>query len=169
MNTKEEKRKKCIQYEKKGIWNIQYSIIPSFVEKEEFFNKDEYKLYLCLKEIYKNTKIEVFPEVALNQIIKINTKRNKDELYKRYCDRSIDFVLYNIEKQKIYCCIELNGTSHDMENRKERDVFLKETFEYINLPLVFIKTRDYYKQEDIKEIIETEISEKEINFNKLTK
>lgn len=169
MNTKEEKRKKCIQYEKKGIWNIQYSIIPSFVEKEDFFNKDEYKLYLCLKEIYKNTKIEIFPEVALNQIIRINTKRNEKDLYRMYCARSIDFVLYNIEKQKIYCCIELNGTSHDLENRKERDVFLKETFEYIKLPLVFIKTRDYYKQEDIKEIIETEISEKEINFNKLTK
>lgn len=168
MLTEEEKRKKCVQYEKKGIWNIQYSIIPSYIEKEDFFNKDEYKLYLCLKEIYKNTKIEVFPEVALNQIIKINTKRNEKELYKRYCDRSIDFVLYNNEKKKVYCCIELNGTSHDTENRKERDTFLKETFEYINIPLIFIKTRDYYSQENIKQIIDEEIIEKEINFKKLT-
>ena len=167
MNTKE-RRTSCVQYEKKGVWNIQYAIIPSYIEKEEFFNKDEYKLYLCLKELFKNTKIDVFPEVALNQIIKINTQRHKEELYKRYCDRSVDFMLYDLEKQRIYCCIELNGTSHNMDNRKERDTFLKETFEYISIPLIFIKTRDYYKQEDIKEIILSEIEEKERKFKELT-
>lgn len=168
MSTKEEKRKKCMQIEKKGIWGIKYTLIPSYIEKEKFFNKDEYKLYICLKEIFKNSKIDVFPEVALNQIIKINTKRNYDGLYSNYCDRSIDFLLYDLENEKIYCCIELNGSSHEKENRKERDEFLKETFEYTKIPLIFIKTRDYYKQDEIKQIIENEIIEKEMNYKKLT-
>ena len=152
-----EKRNKIKQIEKQGIWGIKYSIIPSYIEKENFFNKDEYKLYICLKEIFKHSKIDVFPQVTLNQIIKINTNRNKNDLYKNYCDRSIDFILFDNEAKKIICCIELNGITHEHENRKDRDTFLKETFEYIDIPLIFIKSREFYNQNEIKEIIEIEL------------
>lgn len=151
----DDKRKKIKQIEKNGVWGIKYSIIPSYVEKENFFNKDEYKLYICLKEIFKNSKIDIFPQVALNQIVKINTKRNYEKLYDNYCDRSIDFVLYDNENYKIKCCIELNGRTHEiLQNRKERDEFIKEVFEFTEIPLIFIKTREYYNQNEIKEEIE---------------
>jgi glutaredoxin len=153
----EEKRIKIKQIEKKGIWGIKYSIIPSYIEKENFFNKDEYKLYICLKEIFKNTKIDIFPEVALNQIIKINTKRDYKKLYNNYCDRSIDFTIYDNENEKIICCIELNGESHEIQKRKERDEFLKEAFEFTKIPLIFIKSKNYYNQQEIKNIIEKNI------------
>ena len=149
-----EKRKDVVQIEKQGVWGIKYTVIPSFIEKENFISNDEYKLFLCLKEIYKYTKIDIFTQVALNRIVKINTKRNKNELYKNYSDRSIDFVLYDSENFKIKCCIELNDGTHNEKKRKDRDEFLKEVFEYTNIPLIYIKTSNYYVQKDIKKLID---------------
>lgn len=166
---KDEKRKKVKQLYKKGIWNIEYAIIPSFVEKENFFTKNEYKLYICLKEIFKKSKIDIFYQVALNQIVTINTKRNAKNLYKNYCDRSIDFVLYNNEEYKIKCCIELNDITHENENRKERDIFLKEVFEYTNIPLIFIKSMEFYEPKEIEKIILKEEIEKDIKIKEFEK
>ena len=156
-----EKRKIVKQIEEKGIWGVKNTIIPNFVLYDNtFISNDEFKFYNCLKLIY-NDKYIISTQVALNRIVKINTRRNEEKLQNEYWARSIDFVIYNTKTMKIDCCIELNGDEHEKNiNRKERDIFLQEVFEYIEFPLIFIKTRDYYKPEEIKKIIEIEKSKK---------
>ena len=73
---------------------------------------------------------------------------------------SIDFVLFDIITRKTICCIELNGTEHETDKqRMERDNFLKETFELLQVPLIPIKSTERYNQTEIKNIIETKIKE----------
>ena len=156
-----DRRKNIIQIEQKGIWGVKNTIIPNFISyNNTFISNDEFKLYNCLKLIY-NDKYIISTQVALNRIVKINTRRNEEKLQKEYWSRSIDFVIYNTKTMKIECCIELNGKEHEKDkNRKERDIFLQEVFEYIEFPLIIIKTQEYYNKEEIKKIIEIEKSKK---------
>ena len=152
-----DKRKIVKQIEQKGIWGVKNTIIPNFVTYDtSFITNDEFKMYNCLRQIYNNDYI-ISTQVALNRILKINTRRNEEKLQNEYWARSIDFVIYNTKTMKIECCIELNGKEHEEEkNRKERDIFLQEVFEYIEFPLIFIKTQEFYKPEEIKKIIKLE-------------
>ena len=161
-----EEKRKMIQIEKKGIWGIKSVIIPTFKTKDYFITNDEYKMYRCLEEIYKDTNVRISTQVALNQIIEGNTKRyyteNPNEnIMNKFKGLSIDFVLFNIITHKIICCIELNGKEHSEDNKRiERDEFLRETFELLEIPLIEIKSQESYIQEDIKNIIELELKNK---------
>lgn len=160
METKEEKRKvkQIEKIDEKG--QLKYVIIPNYRIKDNMLTHDEIKLYKCLKEIFENTDIVIFSQVALGQILEINNKRKKTALENRIFRKNIDFVLYNIKTEKIMCCIELNGSIHKDKEKQERDVFLDECFEYTEIPLIFINNQKYYYQEQIKKLIKDEITKK---------
>ena len=149
MEVKEEKRK-MIQIEEHGIWGIKSVTIPTFRVKKFLMSADEYKMYRCLEEIYKESNIRISVQVALNQILEANTKRYyadnpQDCIMNKFKGLSIDYVLFDIKTSKILCCIELNGKEHETDiERIERDNFLKETFELLDVPLIMIKSQEKY-------------------------
>lgn len=163
-----EERRKMLQIETKGTFGIKYVTIPTLRLKNngKLLTKDEINMYKCLNNIYKNTNIKISTQVALNQIIEANTKRyyteKKEEcITNKFKGMSIDFILFNKDNSKILCCIELNGEEHYKEKNKiERDTFLKETFELLEIPIIFIKSRESYEENEIKEIINIEIKNK---------
>ena len=157
-----EEKRKMLQIEEEGTYGIKSVTIPTFRTKEHFISKDELKMYRCLEEIYKNTNIKISIQVALNQIIEVNTRRYyKDWITTKIKGISIDFVLFDITTRQIICCIELNGKEHETDKQRiERDNFLKETFEFLQIPLIMIKSQERYDQNEIKNIIEYEIKEK---------
>ena len=127
-----------------------------FLKKENFLNQSEHKLYFALKKLSNKFKnIEISTQVAINQIIEIN--ENRKEINKIFNNainkKSIDFVLWDINTTKIICCIELNGESHKLLERKARDEYLKIIFEKLNIPLIFLETKNYYDYEKIEEIL----------------
>lgn len=152
-------KREMVQIEEAGIWGVKSVKIPTFRAKAYIMTKDEHKLYRCLEEIYKNTDIRISVQVALNQIIEANTRRYyKDYITTKIQGISIDYVLFDIKNNKTICCIELNGSEHEIDpQRIERDKFLQETFDFLKLPLIVIKSRSSYIQNEIKEIIEQEI------------
>jgi len=161
-----EEKRKMMQIEEKGVWGIKSVTIPTFKTKDYFITNDEYKMYRCLEEIYKNTNTRISTQVALNQIIEGNTKRyyteNPNEnIMNKFKGLSIDFVLFDIITHKTICCIELNGKEHTENNKRiERDKFLKETFELLEIPLIIMESQESYVQKDIKNIIEFEMKSK---------
>lgn len=156
-----EEKRKMLQIEENGTWGVKSVKIPTFRLTDELISKDEQKMYRCLEEIYKGTNIKISVQVALNRIIEANTRRYyKDWITTKIMGISIDFVLFDINKRKIICCIELNGKEHETdEKRIERDKFLKETFEFFEVPLIQIKSQEKYNQNEIKNIIDYEIKE----------
>lgn len=155
-----EEKRKMLQIEEKGIWGTKYVKIPTYRLKNYIITKDEHKMYRCLEEIYKKTNIKISIQVALNQIIEINTRRYyKDWSTMKMQGISIDFILFDIKTNKIICCIELNGKEHEEDRtRIERDIFLKEIFEMLEIPLIQIKSREKYTQNEIKNIIDFELN-----------
>jgi hypothetical protein len=158
-----EERRKVLQIEEKGTWGTKYVKIPTFRVKEYIITNDEHKMCRCLEEIYKKTDIRISIQVALNQIIEANTRRYYDKedpnecVMNKFKGISIDFVLFNIKNNKIICCIELNGKEHETDKKRiERDSFLRETFELLEIPLIQITSKEIYNQDEIKRIIEKE-------------
>lgn len=141
-------------YDENG--KLKYVIIPNYTKTDYFMSKNEIKFYkvliLAITEIREKYKIrlEVFPQVALNRIIKQNNRREK-ELEKDLFAKSIDFVLYNKETDEIYCCIELDGIEHKTDkNRIERDKIINDMFEN-NIKLI---RQDVSENYNINEIID---------------
>ena len=156
MEILEEKRKieQIPVYDEDG--RISYYKIPNYSKRKEFLTANERKFMRelikaikILNEKYteKNIHIQISSQVAINRIIDINNRRIP-ELYEEIRDKSIDFVLYNINNGEILTCIELDDNTHEEEERKKRDILLEKMFkETINI--IHFKAKNEYTESEI--------------------
>lgn len=140
---------------------IEYYKIPNYSLKKEFITCRErnfmrvlINIIQKLNEEYKEKKIflQISTQVALNRIIDINNKRNTT-LYEEIRNKSIDYVLYDLNTGKIICCIELDGKEH-VENieRKNRDILLSKMLKEV-VKIIHIKCSNNYNEEEIIKLI----------------
>lgn len=135
---------------------VDYTIIPNFKEHDNFLTNAERKYFAFLLDVvYKlkeeyNRNFTIFAQVALNRIIDINNLRI-DDLKKDICNKSIDFVLYDLNSYKIHCCIELNDSTHITDQKRvERDDMLRKAFKYTDIKFLEQPIENSY---DLKETI----------------
>lgn len=131
---------------------LDYTIIPNYKIKEEFITENELKLYKVLKKVAYELKLDIFTQVALNRILEINNRRKQQQLRNRIDRKSIDFVLYDEKTKNIVCCIELDDSTHEREERIERDLFLDKIFKD-TIKLIRIKVQNYYDYDKILNMI----------------
>lgn len=143
-------------YDEEG--KLKYVIIPNYTKTNFFMSQSETKFYklliLIVTEIREkyNIRLEIFPQVAINRIIKQNNQREK-ELEKDIFAKSIDFTLYDKEKDEIYCCIELDGKEHKTDpERIKRDKIVNEAFKD-NIKLIRQEVQDNYNKNELIEKI----------------
>lgn len=153
-----EERRKVEQipiYDKDG--RIEYYKIPNYTIRNEFMTNYErnfmrtlINIVKRLNEEYKEDKIflQISTQVALNRIIDINNRRNA-ELYEEIKNKSIDYVLYDLNNGKILCCIELDGIEHEKNvDRKTRDILLKKMLNEV-VKIIHIKANNEYNENEI--------------------
>ena len=138
--------------------NLEYTIIPNYRVREHFMTNNELRFYkLLIKVVIElkakyNINLTIFSQVAVNRIIDVNNERKKDELFYKICSKSIDFVLYDENSNDIYCCIELDDSSHQLEERQKRDILIDKVFKD-NIRLLHIKSEKYYDFDSIVNLI----------------
>ena len=138
--------------------NLEYTIIPNYRVREHFMTNNELRFYkLLIKVVIElkakyNINLTIFSQVAVNRIIDVNNERKKDELFYKICSKSIDFVLYDENSNDIYCCIELDDSSHQLEERQKRDILIDKVFKD-NIRLLHIKSEKYYDFDSIVSLI----------------
>lgn len=139
---------------------LEYTIIPNYKVHENFMTENEIKFYKFLIRVVleikerNNINLTIFTQVALNRIIDVNNERQKNELFEKISRKSIDFVLFEENTNKIKCCIELDDETHKEEKRIKRDILLDKIFKD-NIKLIHIQRNQYYNlEETIKQIIE---------------
>lgn len=161
MNILEERR----QIEQIPVYDtdgrIDYYKIPNYTLKSEFITNNErnfmrilINIVKKLNEEYKENKIflQISTQVALNRIIDINNKRNSS-LYEEIKNKSIDYVLYDLNTGRIICCIELDGKEHfENESRINRDILLSKMLKEV-VKIIHIKYNDNYNEEKIIKLI----------------
>ena len=117
-------------------------------KKEYLLTQPELKFFKLIKNITEKNNLNIFSQVALYEIV--TSKNIKD--FNKIKSKTIDFVITDVNS-KIKLCIELDDTTHIRENRQQRDKFLEELFEQLNIKLIRIPVQSYYNLKDIEEKI----------------
>ena len=99
---------------------------------------------------------DVYPQMKLDKIFKVEYQK----IYKYYLgwlrkinQKSVDFLVVKRDTQSPIFAIELDDSSHEKEDRRERDKFVEEIFRRNNFPLIRFNPGQY-KIEELKIVLE---------------
>ena len=138
----EEKReiKQIKRYDEDG--KLECVIIPNYRKCDYFMSLNEMRFYKFLVKVIATIRektaynLEIYPQVAINRIIQQNNRR-EIELDKDLFGKSVDYAIFDKDKNEIICCIELDGPEHETDpNRIERDKIINKAFESSDLKLI---------------------------------
>lgn len=128
--------------------------IKSELNKRKFHKKD----FMTPKErdfFFKNlvgskiitSDFNVHPQVAMSAFIDTPLKEDRDCFDKKV----VDFLVCDKKSRKIYCVIELDGTSH--ETSEVYDIERDKMLEYAGIPTLRYKNNDIPTPEKIRQDI----------------
>ena len=122
-----------------------------YMAKRYIITLNELIFYKVLLEIAKELNLILLCQVSLYSIIQ--TKNKNDAYFNKIRSKSIDFVLVRQADCKIKLCIELDDSTHNYQNRIERDKFINSLFQDLNINLLRVKSKSVYNKESIKQQI----------------
>jgi very-short-patch-repair endonuclease len=115
-----------------------------------FDNPSEFHFFNILQEIVGD-QYYIFPQVHLNHLAEVRggNQYSGQKYWTRINKKSVDFVLCDKTRVIPQLAIELDGSSHQLAHRKERDFFVDNLMKEIGLPIlhvdVGITDRDFIK------------------------
>lgn len=134
----------------KNVENINYNTLYS--KKDYLLTQQELKFYKLIKMITDKNNLNIFSQVALYEIV--TSKNIKD--FNKIKSKTIDFVITDTNC-KIKLCIELDDPTHIKENRQQRDKFIEDLFNQLNIKLIRIPVQSYYNLKQLEEKIKESI------------
>lgn len=129
--------------------NESSKITPSYSSKGILLTNTEASFFHLLRKMVRDYLI-IFPHVALRDLVSIVADQSEYFTYFNKIDRKqIDFVLCEPDTLRPVFAIELDDSSHNRPDRRERDAFVETVLEEAKIPLVRVPVRNNY---DIKEL-----------------
>ncbi len=123
-----------------------------YTPKWNFMTPSEYKFFKIIEQI-AGDKYYIIPQVQLTNLLYISLYNKQHRAYRNKIDRkSVDFAFFTKEDYKFHLAIELDDSSHEREDRIERDEFVEEAMEDAGLKLLRIKLRPVYNIEFIENL-----------------
>lgn len=95
-------------------------------QKKLLLTKNEWKNYMFLKPILEGKGLRICPKVRLLDLVeprKGTDGKRRQALLNKVQSKHVDFVVCD-EKLNVLLVLELDDSSHDTENRKQRDTFV---------------------------------------------
>lgn len=142
--------------EQSTILNQKSIDLSKYTTKHYVMTQTELIFYRELKKVTDELEVTVFPQIDLERIIQVSDNNNIDR--NRIKSRSIDFTIVNNKNCKIVSCIELDDHTHNTEKAKQADNFKNNLFQAVNIPLHRIKVNSNYNLEELKTILQSDIS-----------
>ena len=131
-----------------GLAEIKKSTYRYFA-KNTIMTERENKFFKQLNEILGN-KWFVIPQVHLSALLNHKVKgQNWKAAFRHINGKSVDYVLLSKETMKPICAIELDDSTHNYENRVERDAEVERIFVEAKLPLARFKNPEKLSHQDI--------------------
>lgn len=134
----------------KKEYNLQY-------KKKYLLTKNEYSFFQKIKPIVKKYNLNVSCKVRLADLIEPDSNIKKEWYagFNKIKSKHIDFVLTN-ENMKVIMLIELEDSSHEKEERIERDKFVKSALENAGYKIISV-----YNNNEAVNLIESALNKKE--------
>ena len=116
------------------IKKLQYK----YYAKSYVMTSRENECFKILNEVF-SSKWFVIPQVHLSALLDYKVKgQNWNAAFRHINGKSVDFVLIGKESFKVICAIELDDSTHNKPERKERDVEIERIFNQARIPLARI-------------------------------
>ncbi|MBF1038204.1 MAG: DUF2726 domain-containing protein [Candidatus Nanosynbacter sp.] len=109
-----------------------------YYAKSYVMTSRENECFKILNEVF-SSKWFVIPQVHLSALLDYRVKgQNWNAAFRHINGKSVDFVLIGKESFKVICAIELDDSTHNKPERKERDVEIERIFNQARIPLARI-------------------------------
>jgi len=132
--------------------------LSGYEKKAHLFDtRAEFNLYKILLELF-GEQYFIFPQINYSHLIKVKSAEWKEsQAYRSRIDRkSADFVLCDKAQTLPLLVIELDGSAHNIQKKQDRDQFIDELLNQINLPILHLKNdnldREFVKNEILKKL-----------------
>jgi Protein of unknown function (DUF2726) len=112
-------------------------------------------------DIALDGRLQILCKVRLADLLQVrgHDAKERQRLFRRFAAKHVDFLLAEPETLEPVLAIELDDSSHDRIDRRQRDQFLDELFAVAEFPLLRVKAAASYSPRQILRAIE-EITEK---------
>lgn len=121
-----------------------------YKKKNYLFTVAESRFYKSLRN-FLSDEYSIFSKVRLADILFTPGKKDHyNPNWNKIRSKHVDFLVCDNDKYCPLAAIELDDSSHDSEDRIERDKFLDEIFEDAGLKLIRFKVAQYYDTEEFK-------------------
>jgi Protein of unknown function (DUF2726) len=119
------------------------------------------RLFAETLEMVVAGKWRISYKVRVADILEVSSvdSHERQRLFRRLAGKHIDFLLTCPDTFEPIVAVELDDSSHERAERKERDQFLDELFEIARLPLVRIAAAARYSPNRIFQTLESAIED----------
>jgi hypothetical protein len=101
-------------------------------------------------------RLQILCKVRLADLIQVESRQpeERNRVFRRIASKHIDFVLVEPGNLAPMLAIELDDSSHERADRRERDEYLEELFETVRFPLLRIKASATYNRRALVDALE---------------
>ncbi|RIE16708.1 DUF2726 domain-containing protein [Candidatus Cryosericum septentrionale] len=116
-----------------------------YVLKRYLMTRAERSFFGVLEQVTDSSKYYIFPQVSLSNLVTVEKGTGSYQAYHNKVDRkSVDFALFEKSTISPVLAIELDDSSHDREDRQERDAFVDGVLAKVGLPLLHVRAQTTY-------------------------
>ncbi len=124
-----------------------------YERRGRLITKAEFRFLRAL-EIAVQDQWRIFAMVRIADLLKVSSQvKSRQSWQNKINCKHIDFVLCDSENLEVVACIELDDSSHNRQDRIERDIFVNQAFASANLPLLRIPLEQTYEIQALREKI----------------
>lgn len=125
-----------------------------YVKQEVLFSPAERSFLGVLTQAVGN-EAQIFGKVRVADIItpkKGMPRSDWQKAFNKISGKHFDFILCDKDDLSILCVVELDDSSHNAKNRKERDLFLVGACKSSSVPLIQVPAKSTYNIGEIREL-----------------
>ncbi len=122
-----------------------------FKYEKLFDHETEYEFYKILRDEILGKRFVAMVQVPVSSLVGV---RRRKELgfkahFSKIARKRVDFLICRIEDLSPLLVIELDGSTHALAKRKERDEFLDDVFAAVGLPILHVPVQSSYDKQAI--------------------
>lgn len=115
---------------------------------KHLLTKREYKFYLLLRREADRNHCLICPKVGLKDLMAVTDKKEYMKYFYKISQKHVDFVICDRDLRVLFA-IELDDSTHDSKEAKERDRFKNRAFAAADIPLKRIRDFDSQSIQDL--------------------
>lgn len=122
--------------------------------RDDFVTEAEFAFYTALRA-YLSDDVLICPKVNLADLFFPSVESGERMRYLNKINRKhVDFLLCDAETLEPICGVELDDSSHQREDRIQRDQFVDQVYRSAGLPLVHVPLQNGYSVEFMEDLFE---------------